>query len=695
MNALIAALPTPLQNLFGRRAESNDMTARASVVSASSGFLPASEIYWLLAACVFVLAPHADRLPIAVSIVGAFVLIWRAMMAGRGWRQAPRIALYALVVVAAAGTWSTYGRLWGRDAGVMLLICMMLLKLLEMRTTREVTIAVYLGLFLVVTNFFYSQSIMMAGYMFVCLWIFFATMVGFNRIGQRPTLKDRLRPAGLMLLAAMPLAIALFLFFPRIQGPLWRMPDDQRTSRTGLSDNMNPGQFAQLIRDESTAFVVRFDGPVPPVPFLYWRGPVMWETDGRQWRMPETWSGMPQLSSAPLPLLRTEGQITYTVTTEATNQPWVLALDVPTTIPQGIGMSRDYQLIAMPMLRVRPGEGATRHNYTVTSALRYRIDEPRGKSIVRYALTFPDNSNPRTLALGTQWKAQFPEPRQRIAEAVRMFEREFTYTLEPPVLDPKSPYDDFLFNTKRGFCEHYSGAFALLMRASGIPARIVTGYLGGEINPFNNTLIVKQSDAHAWTEVYLEGEGWVRIDPTNAVAPSRIERGIGAALGPIGVFGAFEAADPLGIVAWSRLQWSAFNYRWNQWVIGYNAEQQRHTLARLGINAQDWLRLIQWLVYSAVSLALAGTVWLAWRDWLLARKAPLEASYARFCERMAKAGVSRRPDEGPRDFLARIEAIRPDLASIAREVIWRYEQVRYAGNNDPALVRQIKWWTWQ
>jgi protein-glutamine gamma-glutamyltransferase len=674
------------QWMFARKAP-----ARASqVVMPGERFLKARDIYWLLAAYIFVLLPHADRLPWTVSIVGALVLAWRAGIAGLGWRHAPRLALYGLVIVAGAGTWATYGRLWGRDAGVMLLVCMLMLKLLEMRSSREVTLAIYLGLFLVITNFFYSQSLTMAGYMLVCLWLFFASMVGFNRINTTPTLKERLKPAALMLLFAMPLAAVLFLFFPRIQGPLWRMPDDQRAARTGLSENMQPGLISQLIRDESTAFTVRFAGPVPPSSVLYWRGPVMWNTDGSNWTMPENWSGQPLLSAQPLPLKRQGGEITYTITTEMTNQPWVLALDVPATVPQGVGMSRDYQLVAQPSVRVRPGEGASRANYTVTSHLGYQIDEPRGKNVLRYALEFPQGTNPRTRALGESWRAKHPtSPRERLNEALRLYEREFTYTLEPPPLAPAAPYDDFLFNTKRGFCEHYSGSFVLLMRAAGLPARVVTGYMGGEINPYNNTLIVKQSDAHAWTEVYLEGEGWLRVDPTNAVAPTRIERGIGAALGPVGVFSAFEAADPLGVVAWARLQWSAFNYQWNQWVIGYNPETQRSFMERLGITQADWFKLTMWLIYSGMTLAALAAAWMLLYDKVLGRKPPLDAHYARFCERLAKAGLPREPHEGPRTYLARIAESRPDLAGAAAEIIQRYEAIRYGGDESANAVAEL------
>jgi transglutaminase-like putative cysteine protease len=691
-NASTSGVALPRQ--FWRRWWGSDVAREASqasqVVAPSERFLNARDIYWLIAAYVFVLLPHADRLPWAVSVVGALVLAWRTGIAGLGWRRAPRLALYALVIVAAVGTHQTYGRLWGRDAGVMLLICMLMLKLLEMRSSREVTLAIYLGMFLVVTNFFYSQSMLMAGYMLVCLWLFFSSMIGFNRVGAAPTLKERLRPAGLMLLAAVPLAAVFFLFFPRIQGPLWRMPDDQRAARTGLSDNMQPGLISQLIRDESTAFTVRFSGPVPPSSLLYWRGPVLWNTDGSQWTMPESWGG-PQLATEPHPLKRRGGEVTYTITTALTNQPWVLALDVPSTVPQGIGISRDYQLVALPTVRVRPGEGASRANYTVTSQIGYQIDEPRGKSVLRYALEFPTGSNPRTRALGESWKTKHPDnPRERLNEALRLFEREFTYTLEPPPLAPTSPYDDFLFNTKRGFCEHYSGSFVLLMRAAGLPARVVTGYMGGELNPYNNTLIVKQSDAHAWTEVHLEGEGWVRVDPTNAVAPTRIERGIGAALGPVGVFSAFEAADPLGIVAWTRLQWSAFNYQWNQWVIGYNAEAQRSFMERLGISSADWVKLTQWLVYSASILAALAALWMLLQDQLLNRKAPLDSHYAKFCERMAKAGLPREPHEGPRTYFARIARQRPDIALAASEIIERYEAIRYAGDDNPKRLAELR-----
>jgi hypothetical protein len=228
------------------------------------------------------------------------------------------------------------------------------------------------------------------------------------------------------------------------------------------------------------------------------------------------------------------------------------------------------------------------------------------------------------------------------------------------------------------------------MRAAGIPARVVTGYLGGEINPYNQTLIVKQSDAHAWTEVYLPQSGWVRIDPTSAVAPTRIERGLSAAFGPVSAFAAFEAADPLGLVAYARLQWSAFNYRWNQWVIGYNTEQQRDFLARFGIEAADWLKLTQWLIGLGIALAALGGIIELTRNHLGGRKAPVERAYARFCARLAKAGLARQPHEGPRDYLARVIRARPDLEQPASEIVEAYVALRYAADTRSETLQRLQ-----
>jgi transglutaminase-like putative cysteine protease len=290
------------------------------------------------------------------------------------------------------------------------------------------------------------------------------------------------------------------------------------------------------------------------------------------------------------------------------------------------------------------------------------------------------------VALGRQWARETSDPRALLARAFQYFNREFTYTLEPPLLDAQNPYDDFLFQSKQGFCEHYAGSFALLMRAAGIPTRIVTGYQGGEVNPLNDELIVRQADAHAWTEIWLPAEGWLRVDPTGAVSPLRVEGGVNAALGPIGMIPSIIAADPLGILSNMRNAWQMMNSRWDRWIVGYNVERQRQFFSQLGFSSLDWRTLGFWLLIATFAVGGAITIGLLVRDRPPRREASLLA-WNRFCAKLAAAGVARAPHEGPVDYLQRVKSQRPRWADTAEDITRRYVQARYG---DGATKDELK-----
>jgi transglutaminase-like putative cysteine protease len=401
----------------------------------------------------------------------------------------------------------------------------------------------------------------------------------------------------------------------------------------------------------------------------------MWAFDGRSWRASE-YSIM-----AGLDYSRAERPVKYSLTLEPHGKHWLFALDVPATLPPGVSARHDLQLRS-----VRPIDARMR--YEMTSFLDYRYGEKLPRNFHEFALRFDERRNPRTVALGRQWAAENPDPRRVIGRALQYFNSQFTYTLEPPLLESNDPYDEFLFDKKRGFCEHYAGSFALLMRAAGIPSRVVTGYQGGEINPINRELIVRQADAHAWVEVWIEKDGWVRVDPTSAVSPDRIDNGINAALGPIGVTASIIAADRLGILSNVRFAWDALNSQWNQWVLGYNIDRQRQFLARLGIDAFDWVNLATWL--GALAFVVAGAVSLALvlRD-LPGREPPAVRAWRRFGDKLAKAGLARAPHEGPLDYLARIRTARPDLAGEAEAITERYVRARYGEGLSPGEAREL------
>ncbi len=626
--------------------------------------LDVRNVLWLLSSMAFVVAPHAQRLSNWVGVFFGLVVAWRAWIAWRVSRNPPRWLVFALTAGAVAATFVAYGRIMGRDAGTTLLVLMTAMKLLEMKTSREVVLAIHLGFILVMTNFLFSQSIPFGVYMLACVWLFVATLVGHQRgFGRTPTVRERLVPAGMLLAQAVPLMIVLFLLFPRVQGPLWALPQDAHAGLSGLSDSMTPGNISKLIQSEATAFRVQFEGDIPPYSLLYWRGPVLWDFDGRTWKVPEfTIAGSQEYA-------RAERPVRYAVTVEPHGKHWLFSLDVPGTLPRGAGIRHDLQIRS-----IRPVD--TRIRYEMMSFLDYRYGERLPAGFRARALSFDERRNPRTVALGRSWAAEAGSPTEVVNRALQLFNAQFTYTLEPPLLTSDDPYDEFLFEAKRGFCEHYAGSFALLMRAAGIPARIVTGYQGGEVNPLNRELLVRQADAHAWVEVWLEERGWLRLDPTSVVAPNRIDGGIDAALGPIGMIPSLIAADRLRVLAALRFAWSALDSQWNQWVLGYNVDRQRQFLSSLGLEITNWKDLALWLTVATLAVGGLLGLGLVLRD-LPARRDPAVLAWERFCGKLRAAGLARSAHEGPVDYLARVEARRPALAKAAREITERYVRGRY------------------
>ncbi len=643
--------------------------------SPASPHLDVRNLMWLLVAMAFVVAPHLPRLPDWVAAFFLLVVGWRGWMAWTAMRVPPRWLVAAITVAATLGTYLQYGRITGREAGVTLLIVMAALKLLEMRTQREVVLAIYLGFFLVMTNFLFSQAIPLGLYMLVCVWIFIATLVGFNRVGRSPSLGERLRPALALLVQALPLMVAFFILFPRVQGPLWALPQDARSAASGLSDTMAPGSVSSLIQSDALAFRVNFIGERPPYSALYFRGPVLPEFDGVTWRM---WAA-PQKGD--LVYTDTGNPTRYVITLEPNNKTWLFALDVPSAVPEG-----SYSLADLQIRARKPVDERLR--YELTSWLSYRYGQSMGPLQQQWMMRFDPARNPRTVALGREWARETQDAHALVARAMQMFNRQFIYTLEPPLLDPRDPYDDFLFNSRRGFCEHYAGSFALLMRAAGIPARVVTGYQGGEVNPFNNELIVRQADAHAWAEVWIRDEGWVRVDPTAAVSPTRVESGVNAALGPIGVASSIIAGDPLGVLSKFRYGWQMMNSQWDQWVVGYNVDRQRQFFADLGFPSIDWRTLGFWLLIAMICVGGAVTAGLLVRDRAPRREASLGA-WNRYCAKMAAAGLARAPHEGPMDFLARVKALRPECATTAAEITRRYVEARYGAGASRDELRRL------
>ncbi len=636
--------------------------------------LTLANVTWLLSAMAFVIAPHVERLPWWVTSVCVMAGAWRWWIARNGLRTPAWWLMGAIALAIMIGAFAEYRRLFGREVGVTLLIVMLCLKMLEMKMKRDAMVVIFLGFFLALTNFLYSQTMAMGAYMFISVWIFIATLIGFNRINTEPTIRERLVPSAWLMLQAIPMMLVLFFLFPRLTGPLWSMPQEAQ-ARTGLSGSMSPGDISKLSQSDALAFRVEFDGPVPNNNDLYWRGPVLGTQLGRGWQMFDT----PPILAADYVA---EGPLTnYRVTLQPHNKHWLFALDMPASVPADVFMLQDYQLRSQrPVDNVRA--------YDVASHLQYRAGTLTSNLELQRYLTFNRRINPRTIAYAGTMREKYPDPKVLIEELMRVYNREFTYTFEPPKLGENS-VDEFLFETKLGFCEHYAGSFALIMRAAGIPARVVTGYQGGEVNPITRQLIVRQAEAHAWTEVWLEDLGWLRVDPTFAVSPLRINRGISAALGPVGVFNTIAEADVFGLLKQAVFAWDAINTEWNRWVVGFNQDRQQSLFAGFGIPKVDWQTLVIWLIVGVFTAGgLVGMLVLA--QGLRHRKPPVVAAYDRFCKQLARSGLTRQPDEGPLDFLSRIHEQRADAYPQAKAVIEAYIVARYAPPSATALEIFIK-----
>jgi transglutaminase-like putative cysteine protease len=637
--------------------------------------LDVGNVMWLLAAMAFVVGPHLLRLPNWLGIFFLGVVAWRAWIAWSALRSPPAPLMWAIALMASIGVFQTFGRIVGREGGVALLILMAALKLLEMKSQRDVILCIYLGFFLVWTNFLFSQTIPLGLYMVVCVWIFVATLVGFNRV-RRPKLSERLRPAASLVVQALPLMVAFFILFPRTTGPLWALPTDSSSGKTGLSDSMTPGNIAQLIKSEAIAFRVAFPDGMPPYRTLYWRGPVMVDFDGSTWKM------RAYASRGRVDHPRRERPVRYSVNLEPHHKNWLFALDVPGSVPAGTTLLSDMQMrYRRPVI--------DRMRYEVTSYVDYRFGLDANRAQLDAALRFDESRNPRTVALGRQWAAEDPDPRAILAKAAVLFNSgTFAYTLEPPLLERRHPFDDFLFRSKQGFCEHYAGSFTLLMRAAGVPARVVTGYQGGEVNPLNGELIVRQADAHAWSEIWIADQGWIRIDPTASVSPLRVENGVNAAVGPIGVIPSIIDADPTGLFANLRYAWHAVNSEWESWVVGYNLDRQRQFFSNLGYSQVDWSTLGFWLMVAIFAVSGAVTIGLLVHERPPRREASLVA-WNRFCAKLGAAGLARAPHEGPLAYLARVSEARPGAAAQAGEITRRYIEARYGAGASREELREL------
>jgi transglutaminase-like putative cysteine protease len=643
---------------------------RQATAAAPGRWQPDRHVLWLVIPAGMALAPHALYVPAWVSVAVALGVLWRL---SRLWRKDSRPQKALRIVLVAAATLATYlqfGTLAGPQAGIAMLVLMGTLKLLESEGRRDHAVMVLVSYFMLMAVLIHHQEIAAAAWLVLAIAALTASLVA-NQTATPLAPRPALALAGGYLLQALPLAILLFFLFPRLPAPLAGLVHAE-TGRTGLSDNMAPGSVSQLIRSDEVAFRVDFADPAVDARGLYWRGPVLVGFDGRTWRRGR--DGREPTGTRPV-----GRALAYTVTLEASGQPWLPVSGLVTTPP--LPSSR----ITANLEWLSPRPLGQRVRYAVEAWPDYRLETDLSPGRRVQALSLPEGSNPETAALAARWAAEAANPQAIVQRALSHFRQEpFHYTLNPPLLGANA-VDQFLFASRRGFCEHYAGAFTVLMRAAGVPARVVTGYQGGERNPVGGHWIVRSRDAHAWAEVWLEGSGWVQVDPTAAVAPQRIELGLDAAL-PIGERPMLNL--PPDWLRPLRQAWDFVDNGWNQWVLGYDFERQRRLLAGISPDLAS-LKGMLWAMLAGVAALLALLALLLFRRPPARPRDELSRLYGLFLARLARSGLPRGATEGPADYAARAGHDRPDLAEDIGHISRLYIALRY-GKAAPAGVAELR-----
>jgi protein-glutamine gamma-glutamyltransferase len=647
---------------------------------------------FLLLVITAVVLPQVAHLPIWCSGLVAGVLLWRGTLA---WQSKPlpsRWWLVALLIVAIAATLATHKTILGRDAGVTLLVILLALKTLELRAQRDAFVVFFLGFFCMLSNFLFSQSLLTAFAMLVALLGLLTALVNAHMPVGKPPLMAAAKIAGKMAVLGAPIMVVLFMLFPRL-APLWGMPGGPLQGKSGLSADMRVGTIAKLALDDSIAMRIKFEGKPPPARDVYLRGPVLSSFDGREW--------LPLKRTVEVSNLKVSGQpIAYEVTLEPNYKPWLFALDAAATAPKLTG----YELRVTPDLQWLT-------NRPITELLRYKAQsytqfsygpEIQDLSLQNY-LDLPASFNPRTLQLAADIRRDVRFAEADAATLTKEVMRKlrtggYEYTLEPGLYGDNTA-DEFWFDRKAGFCEHIASSFVILMRALDVPARVVTGYQGGEFNAVDDYWVIRQSDAHAWAEVWQAGNAsrpgsWVRVDPTSAVAPQRIDS-LQRLAAPSGVFGGAIAnlwSNTLGSNGYNpllqlRAVWDAVNNTWNQKILNYSEAVQLNILKNLGFSSPSWADLSYVLIAIIIGASLLGIVWTVWDK---RQHDPWLRMLASVRTRLEKTGLTSKASTSPRE-LARItlnhfgESAKPLAAWLIK-----LEELRYRSNIGNTDIASLK-----
>ncbi len=615
--------------------------------SRPTAVLDRRSIIWVITSLLISMTPQLASMPLHLVPITLLPIAWRLLAEFRRWKPMPMILRIVATAFAVAALVITYGGLMGRRAAVSMLVLMLSLKLLETFRIRDARVVASLSLFLCGTQFLFSQGVPMIIYIIACLLSSLIAFMHLQRCEAYEVLdevpetdRNLLNELGFgarLVALAFPVGLVLFLLFPRWGSPLWGLPEDALDARSGLSDSMSPGSIQSLFMDDSPAFRATFESGIPRNSDLYWRGPVFWNFDGTTWKT--GYLGRNLLAeSKPDP---DKAYFRYEVQMEPTEQKWLFALDYPALLPAKTKLTVDYQLItSRPVTELR--------SYVMASDPDFHDSPALKQTLLRAAIDLPEGFNPRTAEMMAEWRSAAKSDTEIIRRALDFFhQNNFHYTLNPPLLS-RHTVDEFLFGTREGFCEHYASAFTVMMRMAGIPARVVTGYQGGYFNSIGSYVLVRQSDAHAWSEVWIRGSGWTRIDPTAAVAPERVEQGAVESLDQRRYLLDFEWLRN------ARNTFDLFQRGWNNWVVTFGSDRQSRLFSLFGWEMLGPAKLV---IAMIAFILVVGTVIFMLVPMLLkfrlSRRAdPLLRLWRQFTRKLAKAGVVARPSMAATELAA-------------------------------------------
>ncbi|WP_428035081.1 transglutaminase TgpA family protein [Amphritea sp.] len=646
--------------------------------------LTRSSMIWLLVTILMVMTPYITVVPVWLFLLALLTVGWRLMVHSGRWNfphWSVRSGLLLLVLVGLL--------LELRSGSVMvvtvgLLVAAFLLKLMEMYHRRDALVVLYVALLLIVCSFLFFQSIPMALYSLLSLMVVTACLNTVYRSQQNSDVWRPLKRSAVLYLQALPMMLVLFLIFPRI-GPLWQVDMNTGQSFTGLSDSISPGDVSRLTRSAEIAFRARFDEQLPPENQRYWRGLTYDRFDGQRWSRSQQLpgGGGDTLANTNVQLL-TGPEYRYQMTMEATGQPWRYALDLPFSYPVSMQRISDMTL---------QGKGPLMQRMQYRLRSRFApLKESLSAARIRDYLQLPEQGNDKARQLALQWRSESLDAQGVSTKMLGFFASDFRYTLEPPLLTQRDRMDQFLFQTRQGFCGHFASAGVFLLRAAGIPARVVGGYLGGELNPLDGALTVRQYEAHAWLEYWdSESLSWHRLDPTSVVAPLRLEQPAAQLFSSEPAFLADAMLMRNGFLNGAllkqlRLRYEAINYGWHRWVLNFHERQSGFLQQLIGDISVVKVILLLLLPGGLVLLAVAGSLFI--------RRGPhrdsLQQALQQLDKRLLPFGLQRHSGETTGQFFARLARSYPSLSDEFAALSHCYEQVRYAENPDPQLEQDFR-----